>query len=350
MAALAGSAWPAARLYQPDADVSGLLYANNGADSHGQTSTEAAYLFDTLKFGERWQVNAGLRMDHYRTDFSSMVVCGTRGAPVCGSLPAGTVVPGVDTSKSGNLPNYKLGVLYKPAANGSIYANFAVSQEPPGGNTLTLSNSANSADNPNFDPQKARTIELGSKWDLLDEKLLLTGALYRTTVTNDLVQDPVDLQYYQIGEKRVQGIELSMVGKLSDNWAVSAGYTTMDAKVASGTAVANDGSSDLAYTPKSAFTSWTTWHLPFNLTIGGGARYSGEMKRGTDGAVGTPAYTESYWVFDAVASYPVNKHFDLQLNLYNVFNTDYVAAINKSGYRYIPGVARSAMLTANFSF
>ncbi|KQZ80209.1 catecholate siderophore receptor Fiu [Rhodanobacter sp. Root561] len=350
MATLAGSAWPAANLYHPEADVSGLLYGSNGADTHGQTDTEAAYLFDTLKFNEQWQVNAGLRLDHYQTDFDSMVVCGSRNAPACGTLPAGSVLPGVDADKSGNLPSYKLGVLYKPAANGSIYANFAVSQEPPGGNTLTLSGSANSADNPNFDPQKARTVELGSKWDLLGERLLLTGALYRTTVTNDLVQDPVDLQYYQVGEKRVQGIELSMVGKLTDNWAVSAGYTTMDARVTNGKAVANDGSSDLAYTPKSAFTAWTTYHLPFNLTIGGGARYAGEMKRGTDGAIGTPAFTEAYWVFDAMASYPVNKHFDLQLNLYNLFDRDYVAAINKSGYRYTPGTPRAAMLTANIRF
>lgn len=350
MGALDGSKWPAANLYYPDADVSGLVYGRTGASSEGKTDTQAAYLFDTLKFNEQWQVNAGLRMDHYKTDFSSTVICGARGAPVCGSLPAGSVVPGVDTSKSGNLPNYKLGVLYKPAANGSIYANFAVSQEPPGGNTLTLSNSVNSADNPNFDPQKARTVELGTKWDLLGEKLLLTGALYRTTVSNDLVQDPVDLQYYQIGKKRVQGIEISAVGKLTDDWAVSAGYTVMDAKVINGKAVANDGSSDLAYTPKSAFTAWTTYHLPFNLTIGGGARYAGEMKRGTDGAVGTPAFTESYWVFDAMASYPVNKHFDLQLNLYNLFDKDYVAAINKSGYRYTPGTPRAAMLTANIRF
>lgn len=141
-----------------------------------------------------------------------------------------------------------------------------------------------------------------------------------------------------------------MVGKLIDNWAVTAGYTTMDAKVVTGKAVANDGSDDLAYTPKSAFTAWTTYHLPFGLNIGGGARYAGALKRGTDGAVGTPAYTESYWVFDAMASYPVNKNFDLQLNLYNLFDNTYVAAINKSGYRYTPGTPRAAMLSANIRF
>ena len=106
----------------------------------------------------------------------------------------------------------------------------------------------------------------------------------------------------------------------------------------------------LAYTPKSAFTSWTTYRLPFGLVIGGGARYSGEMQRGADSAIGTPQYAKSYWVFDAMATYTINLHFDLQLNLYNLFDKTYVAAINKSGYRYIPGTPRSGMLTANFHF
>ncbi|KJV26391.1 catecholate siderophore receptor Fiu [Luteibacter yeojuensis] len=350
MAALAGSTWPAANLYKPYSDVGGLRYGESGARSDGKTNTAAAYIFDTVKIGEAWQVNAGVRFDHYKTDFSSLVACGGRGAPVCGALPTGSIVPGVDATKSDNLKNYKLGVLYKPAANGSIYANFAQSQEPPGGNTLTLSTSANSADNPNFDPQKAKTVEVGTKWDLLGEKLLLTGALYRTTVTNELVQDPTDLLYYQIGKKRVQGVEITAVGKITDDWAISAGFTTMNATVETGTNVSQDGSSDLAYNPKKAFTSWMTYHLPFDLTLGAGARYNGEMKRGTDGAVGTPDHTQGYWVFDAMASYPVNRHFDLQLNVYNLADKKYVAAINKSGYRYTPGITRSAMLSANIRF
>jgi catecholate siderophore receptor len=74
------------------------------------------------------------------------------------------------------------------------------------------------------------------------------------------------------------------------------------------------------------------------------------MKRGIDGAIGTPAYTEAYWVFDAMASYPVNRHFDVQLNAYNLFDKHYVAAINKSGYRYTPGTPRSAMITFNIRY
>ena len=345
-----GSSWPAAGIYRPDPHVTGLRWYRNGSYSHGKTDTASAYAFDTLKFDEQWQINAGVRLDRYRTDFHSAVTCGSRNTPACGSLPANSAVPGVDARKRGNLANWKVGVLYKPAANGSVYANYAVSQQPPGGGTLALSNATNSADNPNFDPQKARTAEVGTKWEFDDSRLMLTGAVYRTEVSNDVVQDPVDLQYYQTGKKRVQGVELSAVGKLSEHWAISAGYTVMDTKVIRGSKVTSDGSSDLAYTPKSAFTAWTTYTLPFGLTIGGGARYNGQLKRGTDGAIGTPAYTDAYWVFDAVATYPINRHLDLQLNVYNLFDKDYVAAINKSGYRYTPGTPRSAMLTANVRF
>jgi len=348
--AMNGTTWPAANLYDPNWDVKGLVYGQNGAYTDGQTDTASAYVFDTLKFGEHWQVNAGTRMDHYTTDYSSTVACGARNGPVCGTLPTGTVVQGLTTTTGDNLWNWKLGVLYKPVPYGSFYVNYAVSAEPPGGNTLTLSSSTNSLDNPNLEPERARTYEIGTKWELLDQRILLTGALYQTTVSNDLVQDPVTLLYYQIGKKRVQGVELSAVGKITENWAVSAGFTTMNASVLSGSAVAQDGSSDLAYTPKKAFTSWTSYQLPFGLTIGGGARYNGEMLRGTDGAIGTPAYTEAYWVFDAMASYPVSKNFDLRLNVYNLFDKDYVAAINKSGYRYTPGTPRSAMITANVRF
>jgi len=238
----------------------------------------------------------------------------------------------------------------QPASNGSLYANYTIAEQPPGGGSLELSSRPNSANNVIYDPQESRTAEIGTKWELVGNRLLLSAALYRTDISNEIVRDPVDLLYYQIGEKRVQGIELSAIGQINENWSISAGYTTMDTKVIEGVAVSQDGSDALAYTPESAFTAWTTYRTPFNLTLGGGARYSGEMKRGTDGAVGTPEFTEDYWVFDAVASYPFNEHFDLRLNAYNVFDKEYVAAINKSGYRYTPGIPRSYLLTANFKF
>ena len=349
-AALAGSAWPAADLYAPDPDVSGLSWAHDGTSGDGRTDTVAAYAFDTLKLGSRWQLNGGVRVDRYRTDFSNRVVCGGRNTPACGLLPVGSVVQGVDDSVSGTLTSWKFGALYKPSENGSVYANYAIAQQPPGGGGLELSAAANNANNPVFDPQKARTAEIGTKWNLLGGRLLVTGALYDTRVSNEIVQDPIDQLYYQTGEKRVRGIELSAAGNLTEAWSVSTGFTTMDADVVTGTSVSADGSTALAYTPRSAFTAWTSYRFASGFAFGGGVRYSGAMQRGSDSAIGTPDHTEAWWVWDAVASYAFNDHVDLRLNLYNLFDKDYVAAINKSGYRYTPGTPRSVMFTANFHF
>jgi catecholate siderophore receptor len=352
IAVLDGTAWPPANLYDPQADVGGLRWGPNGADGHGHVDTAALYAFDTVRVGTRWQVNGGLRVDRYESRFRNRAACvasGTRG-PACGGAALGTVLPFVDAKDADTLLNWKFGALYKPTADSSVYANYAVSQQPPGGSTLELSNQTNSANNPAYEPQKARTVEIGGKWNLAGDRLLLTGAIYDTRIDNEVVLDASSNTYFQDGGKRVRGVELGAVGQLTKNWWLSAGFTTMDAEVTQGPNVASDGSRQLAYTPERAFTAWTTYRFANGLTLGGGARYSGEMKRGTDGAIGTPAFTRDYWVFDAVASYAFGESADLRLNLYNLADRDYVAAINKSGYRYTPGQPRNALLTFNLRF
>jgi catecholate siderophore receptor len=347
-----GTSWPAANLYDPDWNVTGLTWARNGARSRGKTDTTSAYLFDTLKFGEKFLLTAGLRFDRYTTDYDANAVCndGTgRGAVACNGAPIGTIVSTADFSDSDTLFNWKLGAVYKPTEAVSLYADYAISQQPPGGANFQLSSSANSANNTAYDPQKAKTFEVGAKWALLGDALALDMALFQTTVGNEVVSDGLG-GYYQQGEKRVKGVELSAVGNITDDWTISAGYTHQDATVEQGPPIASDGTPNLTYTPGDSFTSWTTYQLPFGLTIGGGVRYNEGLHRGTDGAVGTPAYTKSWTVWDAVLSYPVNDNFTLRLNAYNLFDKQYVASINKSGYRYLPGTPRTLLLSADFRF
>lgn len=350
IAPLNDSTWPLASLYHPDPHVEGLQWGPSGALSSGSTDTYAIYAFDTIKLGSRWQFNGGLRFDHYETDYRNSAACGGRRGPDCGALPDGSVVPATDASTSDTLFNWKIGGLYKPTANSSVYLNHAISQQPPGGSSLELSTGANSPNNPNFDPQEAETTELGVKWNLFEENLLLTAVAYSTDVTNEIVQDPIDLLYYQTGKKVVEGIEISAIGKITEAWSLSTGFTTMDTEVVAGPELAQDGTSNLTYTPDKAFTAWSTYVFPFGLTVGGGVRYSGEMHRGRDGAPGTPETTEDYTVWDAVVSYDVADNLNLRLNIYNLFDEDYVAAINKSGYRYTPGRPLSFLLSASMTF
>ncbi|WP_313423805.1 catecholate siderophore receptor Fiu [Stenotrophomonas rhizophila] len=350
-AATGGSVWSAANLYAPDWNATGLTWAHNGADSHGKTTTSSAYLFDTLTIGESFLLTAGLRADHYKTDYQSASVCGGRG-PACGSNPVGTVIRNPSLAQSDTLLNWKVGAVYKVDDLVSLYANYAISQQPPGGSNFQLSASASSADNPSLDPQKATTFEVGTKWSFLDDALALNVALFKTEVSNEINTQVLDDagNPTQTGKKSVQGIEVSTVGRITDNWSVSAGYSHLDTDVEEGANVAADGTRNLTYTPGDTFTSWTSYTFPFGLTLGGGARYAGQMHRGTDGAVGTPAFTKSYTVYDAVASYTINPHLVVRLNAYNLFDKQYVAAINKSGYRYTPGAPRSFLLSADYRF
>ncbi len=330
----ATGARPPANLYNPNwNDADNLVIAHNGASTHGKTDTTSLYLFDTLNFGESFLLTAGLRADHYTTDYRTVAATGVATA----------------FSDSDTLFNWKLGAIYKPNESVSLYANYALSQQPPGGSNFQLNESPNSANSINLDPQEARTIEAGTKWSFRDDALALNLTVFRTEVTNEITGNATD-GYYQNGQKTVEGVEISTVGRISDNWSVSAGYTHQKTQVHKGTLLTADGSNNLTYTPEDAFTGWTTYSFPFGLVLGGGVRYSGEMHRGTDGAKGTPAFTKSYTVYDAVASYAVNEHLMLRLNAYNLFDKQYVASINKSGYRYTPGTPRTFVFSADFRF
>lgn len=257
-----------------------------------------------------------------------------------------------DLKIKNTLLNWKLGTVYKINPDVSLYANVALSQQPPGGANFELSSATNNANNPNLDPQKAKTVELGAKWVVPGEWLFLNAAVFRTNVTNEINSQVLDDtgNPTQTGEKEVRGVELSAVGNLTHNLSVSAGYSHLDTEVTEGAPITSDGTPNLTYTPGNSFTLWTTHKLPFSATIGGGARYMGGLHRGTDGAVGTPTGTGSYTIFDAVLSATVSANLTLRLNAYNLTDEHYVASINKSGYRYVPGPARTFLVSADYRF
>lgn len=300
-------------------------------------------------------MTGGLRADHYKTRYASTAICNNgsgRGAVPCGTAAVGGIVQTADLATSDTLFNWKLGAVYKPLPSLSVYANYALSQQPPGGANFQLSSAAGNANGVNADPQKAGTLEVGGKWSLLDQRLALNLALYRTAVSNEInsqIQDDLG-NPTQTGRKEVKGVEVSVAGNLTDNWAISAGYSHQDAKVTEGPNVSQDGTPNLTYTPGDSLTVWSTYRLPLGLTLGGGARYMDGLHRGTDGAAGTPVSTGGYAVFDAIAGYEVSRSLSLRLNVYNVTDKHYVAAINKSGYRYTPGAPRTFLFSADLRF
>ncbi len=336
-----------ANLYNPSTSDTFPPLVRNGEKTKGDTTTAAVYAFDTIKFGERWIFNGGVRVDHYRTE--TTVTNPTTAAS--------------NLSKSDNAWTWKVGALYKPAPNGSVYLAYATQEKPPGSDNFALNagvpNATTGAVNintPNLDPQKATNIELGTKWDVLDARMALTGAIFHTVVKNDLAQrDAVTGEVTQYGEKKVQGVEIGAVGQVTPAWQLSAGLVYLDTEVEQGqdTATNQQTGATINWSPKWMFTAWTTYRLPVGVTLGGGARYVDTQARQINNApVSTTSMTEvpSYVVFDAMAAYDVTKNVQIQLNVYNLFDKFYLASLNNGGSRYTLGTPRSALLSANLKF
>ena len=341
-------------LYNPDNDGSFTVVpaiAKTGAFTDGNTVTSAAYAFDTWKLNPQWELTTGVRFEHFNTESES--------------LSFSNATPPVTTASrvtdSDNLISWKVAALFKPTAEGSVYAAFANSLKPPGSDSFQLNaNPANpNANLPNLDPQKATNIELGAKWDLLGGRLAATGAVFKSVNKNDLARtDPADPDsVVQYGEREVKGIELGLVGQVTDKWQITAGLTRQDTEVTEGSIPAAGGpstqtGSNINFSPKLSVTTWTTYQILPNLTVGGGARHISTSSRTVTNAPVTAGIYQvpSFTVVDLYAAWQVTNQLGIQLNAYNVTDEDYIGSINNSGQRYTAGTPLSYLATVNFRF
>ena len=343
-----------ANLYSPNIDdvVTGLAPVLNGVYTRGATTTAAAYAFDTIKLTDKFHVNGGVRVEHYTTDSNSASLSTATSHP---TLPVGTVVAAPYLENSDNLVSWKAGALYKPTPESTIYTAFANSKTPPGSANFALSATPGNVNAPNMDPQTTRNVEVGAKWDVLAKTLALTAAVYRTENLNEIsLLDATTNTYSQLGKRRVQGVELGMVGQFTRNWQVTAGVATMKNKIIEGTTGANAAGSQVRWSPDVTATLWSSYNVNDKLTVGGGVRYTSEQKRLIDptlnAAIQNVPTIDGYTVADALLSYKLNKNVNIQLNVYNVFDKFYVNTLNNGGSRFSLGLERSAQLSANFAF
>lgn len=335
-------------------------------------STRSLYINDTLTFNEYWQLTGGLRFERYNVDIDSRTLSG---------LPTGNL-DGYDESES--TVGGKLGLVYKPSKNGSIYLAYGRSTLPAG-SFLSNSDISRTGDNafPGFvedaDVQRSTNIELGTKWNFFNDRLMTSAAYFHTEKSRVAItgRDPGETQdsLKGYGRQIVKGLELSVSGQITDNWAVYAGAVFMDSERrhsayldsvrrranpadytnSFGTVYRTDGD-ELAFTPKQSSNLWTTYDFDFGLTVGGGIRHVSEAWVGRPDDAnriipnGKYGKMPDYTVVDLLASYKLNNHVTLRLNIDNVTNELYATSMNWAATRALVGSPRTYMLSADFSF
>jgi catecholate siderophore receptor len=330
-------------LYNPNPNdiYPGVIYTNP-LPGIVKADTEAFYAFDTLKLHPKFELTGGLRYERYKTDGD---------LPPTITLPTATVpvifgTTRAHVSKTDNLFNVRLAAIYKPFQIGSFYASYGTSSNPSLSGLIYENATVTS-----LDPEKTRTLEAGTKWDLFEGRLLATAAIFRVEKTNARTPQPDGTLQILDGRQRVDGIELGITGNVTKNWSILTGYTLLASRIVesnaftivSGVRIFEVGNRFIN-TPRNSFNLWSTYRLPFNINIGGGTRF---VDRRYANTINT-RFVESYWLIEATASYQVTKHIEVRLNGYNLGNTYYFDRI--SGGHAVPGPGRSLLVSTGFRF
>jgi catecholate siderophore receptor len=302
----------------------------DGAVTDTIADSMALYAFDTLKLGEHWQLSGGLRWDSFNVDYTSRSSTGavTR------------------LQRDDRMLSYRAAVTYKPTESGSIYLGYGTSFNPSA-EGLTLGNTATATNNLNTDPEQNRTLELGTKWDLFDDKLSLTAALFRTDKTNARTEDPADATDIVVlqGEQRVQGFELGLTGEITESWHLLGGYTWLDSEIRESKNPLEVGN-ELMNTPEHSFNLWSVHTLPGGFEVGGGVQFTGD--RFNNNNRNTRQTAQDFLLFDAMISYKLNEHVTFRLNGYNLADEDYADRLG--GGHFVPGTGRSFVFSTNITF
>lgn len=321
-------------LFDPDPNVAYPCRTAPDWSAPYATDTLALYGFDTLKFSEQWQASVGLRWDDYRT--------------------RGHDKKQKSYSRTDNLLNYQLGLAYKPVPQGTIYASFGTSSTPSAVSGATASDILRKSQDEAAGPEKSRTVEAGVKWQVFDERLTLTGAVFQDTRKNTNIE-VLPNEYEQAGQTRVRGFELGFSGAITPAWNVYGGYTFLDSKLIRGGRkdIGAEGQ-DLPNTPRNAFSLWSTYKVLPELTLGGGAYYVDKVYGNADAGVdasGAPKarWVPSYWRFDAMAKYKFSPNLSLQLNVLNVFDTTYYTRARPKNHAAL-GTGRAALLSVKVRY
>lgn len=306
-------------LFTPNPDDPWVNYAADGktptpivrspVNATNEATTYAIYALDTVTVTDWLLLNLGARYDWYKQGVKSIASGNT-----------------TSLTYKDDFFSWQAGVVVKPAHNGSVYASFAKSTTPPG-SLVGEGSDGNGIAITTLDQLKAESTnsyEVGTKWAFFDEALGVTAALFRTQTKNARTTGPTGLLEY-VGDRRIDGVEVGVNGKILPFWNIFAGYTYMDSEVRNAGAGNIANGRPFPNTPKHSFTSWTTFEIAKRFQIGGGAIYNSEQY-GSFGAspLGViERYLPSYWRFDATAAVDITDNIALRINANNLTDKKY---------------------------
>ncbi|MBE9118006.1 TonB-dependent siderophore receptor [Lusitaniella coriacea LEGE 07157] len=274
------------------------------------------FLQDQINFSDNFIVLASLRYDS--VDFRNLFD---------------------ETSRSDSAWSPRLGVVYKPTENLSLYASYSQSFNPNFGTDVN----GNS-----FEPQKSTGYEIGIKAELLDGSLQATLAYFDITKENVTTADPNN-QFFSVatGEQRSQGVELDIAGEILPGWNIIANYAYTDARITKDNTIPEGNR--LFNAPYHGAGLWTTYEIQSGdlqgLGFGVGVNYVGDRA----GDLANSFKVGDYFLTNAALFYE-RDNWRLGLNFNNLFNTNYIISTNERSFGNTVGAPFSVVGSISVQF
>ncbi|WP_417535277.1 TonB-dependent receptor [Methylophaga sp.] len=345
--------------YNPNNNVWSGTASRSDATTELELKTVSAYLMDTITLNDDWEVFAGVRYDYF--DYDLWTAAGRS--------------PEMDRSYSDGFWNGHAGVVFSPWENGNIYLSWSTSSNINGGEADAGGScgygglcSDSDGNYKSADPEQSTNWELGTKWNLFDNNLLLTAAVFQTT-KEDVIEGGVDSYNsggtLNTGENRVRGIELGLSGNITERLSGQMGFAMMHSDTLDsyfdGTKEVTGRGGSISYPDnigkpkanfaKRSFNGQLKYQATQKFAFGGVVTYSSGMFGGQpDAAANTDISIPGYIVYDAFASYEINDNMTVRANILNLFDKDYYTALYRGGSIVYKGDARSANVNLTYKF
>ena len=300
-----------------------------GNPTRYNVDSKALYVVDTANWQDIIILNGGLRYDSYGLRSSNNTASAT---------------------VNSDFINYNAGLVFKPMPIGSVYAAYATSTNPFGSEldgTATDYGGVPPSATTILGPERNKAAELGTKWELFDRHLLVTGALFHTEKDN--ARETVNGVLASGAAYQVEGIDLEVSGKITDRWSVFGGMVLMRSKVLESRNPSNIGL-QMANIAHESFSMLSKYKFDGGWELGGQAVYRSKIYGGTFGA-NTGTELPSYWRFDAFVEKQIDKNFTVKLYAQNLTNKLYYDTLYRSATPFVavaPGRAFYLVTSAKF--
>ncbi|WP_068442918.1 TonB-dependent siderophore receptor [Providencia heimbachae] len=271
-----------------------------------------------VKFDSQWIGVAGLRYDWVKTENKNKT-------------------NHINKSRNDGEFSLNTGVMYLADNGLSPYASYSQSFE--------VMSTLDSATGELYDPLKGEQFELGVKYtpDYFDG--YINVAWFDIDQKNALVTNPKTSVATQTGKVTSTGIEIEAVAQLTDNFNIQSAYTYTKAKTDN---TGGQGKKQAGLIPMHMASAWANYTIPLTntqeITLGSGVRYLGQSK---DNPASSNRSVASATLWDAAATYKLNKQWQLQLNVNNLLNKEYISACD---YYCYYGQSRSVVIQTKYNW